>query len=150
MAGSSLIRATVDTNLFVSAALRADGVPAQILAAWRRNAVQLVTSEDLDDEVQNVFARPELARRFRLPNGLRDERMRGLAAAEHVVPRVALPLHVRDPKDDLVLACALGGKADYLVTGDPDLLALDGNHALGSLRVVTPRRFLDLLVASAE
>jgi predicted nucleic acid-binding protein len=44
-----------------------------------------------------------------------------------------------------VLACALGANVDYIVTGDEDLLVLDGHPALGSLRIVTPRAFLTIL-----
>lgn len=42
----------------------------------------------------------------------------------------------------MILASALGSKADYLVTGDADLLALQGEQALGSLRIVTVAVFL--------
>src|SRR5436305_14723362 len=105
---SSPIRATVDTNLFVSAALRDYGHPGQIRAAWRRDAFILVTSPELDEEVVDVFQRPELARRFRMPEHLRTELLDALAGAEHVLPLSPLPSHVRDPKDDKLLARALG------------------------------------------
>ena len=65
----------------------------------------------------------------------------------HPLPRDALPIHCRDPKDDPVLACALGGHADYIVTGDADLLELAGHPDLGALRILTPRVFLTLLQA---
>ena len=44
-----------------------------------------------------------------------------------------------------MLATALDGGADYLVTGDKDLFVLAGDEQLGSLRIVTVRAFLDLL-----
>ncbi len=47
-----------------------------------------------------------------------------------------------DPKDDVIVATAVKARADYLVTGDRHLLAL-GFH--GSIQMVTPRQFLDLL-----
>jgi uncharacterized protein len=139
------VRATVDTNLFVSAALRDHGIPGQIRAAWRREAFILVTSAELEGEVVEVFQRPELARRFRLPENLQAELLLALAGAEHVRPLSPLPVHVRDPKDDKVLACALGGRVDYLVTGDPDLLALADEPAIGELHIITPRGFLVVL-----
>ena len=64
-------------------------------------------------------------------------------AAEPVSPLQDLPLHSRDPKDDKLLSLALGGNADYLITGDNDLLVLDGNPALGNLRIVTAAAFLE-------
>jgi hypothetical protein len=45
----------------------------------------------------------------------------------------------------MVLACALGGAVDYLVMGDQDLLALNGEPALGTLRIVIARALLDVL-----
>src|SRR5437588_12867080 len=105
-------RATIDTNLFVSAAIRADGIPAQVLAAWQHNAFRLVTSSELDDEVADVYQRPELLRRFRIPAEQRAVLITGLLAAEHVTPLYPLPLAVRDPKDEPLLACALGGQVE--------------------------------------
>jgi predicted nucleic acid-binding protein len=67
------------------------------------------------------------------------------ALAVPVTPRRRLPVHIRDPKDERVLAAALGGRADYLVTGDDDLLVLNGDPRIRTLKIVTVREFLDLL-----
>jgi predicted nucleic acid-binding protein len=61
-----------------------------------------------------------------------------------VVPSQS-PLLVRDPKDDMILAAAIGGNADFLVTGDADLLVLANDPKLGHLRIVSPSEFLSLL-----
>ena len=45
----------------------------------------------------------------------------------------------------MILGSALGGKADYLITGDKDLLALRGEPGLGSLRIITVVEFLSVL-----
>jgi len=58
-----------------------------------------------------------------------------------------LPVEVRDPKDEMILASALGGKADYLVTGDDDILVLQDDARLGKLQIVTARAFLNLLIS---
>jgi putative PIN family toxin of toxin-antitoxin system len=59
--------------------------------------------------------------------------------------RVALtapfPAICRDPKDDFLLECAALGRADIIVTGDKDLLALE---SFRSTRILTPRQYLDL------
>jgi len=52
----------------------------------------------------------------------------------------------RDPDDDMIIACALHARADYIVTRDKDLLSLG---AYQGVRMVTPRQFLDLLDASS-
>ena len=52
----------------------------------------------------------------------------------------------RDPKDDAVVACAVEGEADYIVSGDQDLLVL-GRYE--TVQVVTPRQFVDILAPPA-
>jgi predicted nucleic acid-binding protein len=56
-----------------------------------------------------------------------------------------LPLLVRDPMDNDLLAAALGGQADHLVSGDNDLLVLAGDSRLGRLQIVNPRQFLNII-----
>jgi putative PIN family toxin of toxin-antitoxin system len=63
--------------------------------------------------------------------------------AERVIPGAA-PITVRDPKDQDVLGAALSGRVDYLVTGDSDLLVLDGDARLDSLRIVTVAEYFRL------
>jgi uncharacterized protein len=46
----------------------------------------------------------------------------------------------RDPKDDKLLELAVGGNADFLITGDKDLLVLNPFRAV---KIITPREFLD-------
>jgi len=62
-----------------------------------------------------------------------------------VSPRAPFPIHSRDSHDDSFLAVALGGNAEYLITGDDDLLVLQGDPRLGMLRVVTAREYLQIL-----
>jgi putative PIN family toxin of toxin-antitoxin system len=97
-------------------------------------------------EYERVLLRPHFAQKY----GLTPEEIGAflvlIATAAHIVTPVAtLPVAVRDPKDEPVLATALGGRADYLVTGDQDLLVLDGTPELGTLRVIAVREFLAIL-----
>ena len=50
----------------------------------------------------------------------------------------------RDPKDNIVLECAIAGEADFIVTGDNDLLCLNSYR---SIRIITPAHFLKILQA---
>lgn len=59
------------------------------------------------------------------------------------MPEEQLPIRSRDPKDNKLLACALSTNADYLITGDEDLLILNGNPALGALKILTAKDFLN-------
>lgn len=139
-------RAVVDTNLIVSAFLSRQGAPHALLLALYRGAFRLILSTPLREEDADVLARPALVRRYIIPE-------EGVAAffrflerrAQLVTPASALPLDVRDPLDAHVLATAIGGEADFLVSGDDDLLSLRGDARLGALRVVGVREFLGQL-----
>ncbi|MDQ6850290.1 MAG: putative toxin-antitoxin system toxin component, PIN family, partial [Actinomycetota bacterium] len=138
-----LVRATLDTNLFVSGLIR-PGLPALLLDAWLARLFRLVTSEPLREEVAGLLVRPKFQR-----YGFTTERVGGildaLAAAEQAIPLAQIPVSVRDPKDVKVLACALGGRVDYLVTGDDDLHVLQGQPSLRNLRIVSAREFLTII-----
>ena len=94
-------------------------------------------------ELAEVLQRPKLARYFRS----RDvevvlERLR----REGEVVTVEPSRHrSRDPKDDALLDLAVSGRADWLVTGDGDLLVLG---AIGTTRIVTPVVFVEAVTRS--
>ncbi len=138
-------RATVDTNLFVSGAISPTGAPRRLLRAWTDGRFRLVLSADHHAELADVLARPKLARLFRIEPADLAELLAGLAAVPRVIPAPTIPLTVRDPKDAKIVAAALGGEADYLVTGDDDLLVLARDPRLGRLRIVTVAAFLAVL-----
>ena len=141
--------AVLDTNLTVSGAITPHGIPNRILRAYQRHAFTLLSSPELVAEIRDVLTRPKITERYRADTALVDALLAGLnAGLVRPLALDALPVHCRDPKDDHVLACALGGQADYLVTGDADLLVLDGHPALGSLRIITPRAFLAIVEGS--
>ncbi len=140
------VSAVVDTNLIVSAFLTRRGPPHALLQALYAGAFRLLLSDPLQDEYARVLARPRLVQRFALSADEVGAFFRFLAhRAQPVTLRGTLPLAVCDTKDEHVLATALEGSADNLVTGDEDLLVLAGDEQLGSLRIVTVRAFLDLL-----
>ncbi len=67
-----------------------------------------------------------------------------LSQAEVVAGELQLPGVTRDPKDDAIVACAREAGADYIVSGDRDLLDL-GEYK--GTRVVTPREFVEMLAS---
>jgi putative PIN family toxin of toxin-antitoxin system len=139
-------RVVLDTNLFVSALISPTGTPNQLLQLWEGGRIILLTSSELLDEVDSVLHRASIQERYQLAEE-RIERLltRLRLTAEWVMPlNRPLPLHSRDPKDDKLLALALGGNADYLITGDQDLLDLDGEPALENLPIITATAFLEL------
>ena len=135
------MRLLLDTNVLVSAVLFG-GLPQGLVEQAFRGEYELVTSEALLDEFEEVlrerFARPAL-----LARALREE----LASIADMSRPQRIPRASRDPADDMVLAAALGGHADAIVTGDKDLLDLGAYEGMPAL---TTRQALAKLAGSAD
>jgi putative PIN family toxin of toxin-antitoxin system len=140
-----VIRAVLDTNLFVSMAIRPGGVPDQIRLAWQEGGFTLLTSPPLLAEIRRVLAYPRLRRLIRLPRA-EEAALLGLLVEDAEITAGALELAAvaADPTDNMVLACALEGHAHYIVSGDTDLLSM---REYGGIPIITARAFLDVLEA---
>jgi hypothetical protein len=90
-----------------------------------------------------VLSYPRIAERVRLTEAELGALLAALLAKAEVMPgQLRLPGVTRDPKDDAVVACALEGRADYIVSGDQDMLVL-GEYE--GVQVVAPRQFVEIL-----
>jgi putative PIN family toxin of toxin-antitoxin system len=115
-------RVVVDTNLWIRALLGGT-VTRPILEAWRAGEFLVLISQPLLDELEAVAQRPRLAKRIEPAQTkalLEQLRWRGQWVEATTVPPLC-----RDPKDHPVLATALSGKANAIVSGDGDLRADD-------------------------
>ncbi len=135
-------RAVLDTNVFVSGLINPDGKPAAILRALRSKRFTLVSSPPINEEIIEVLNRPRIRDRYGLGDRIFDVSFILWEVAQLVID----PPDVRvssDPDDDKFLAAAVGGRADYLVTGDVgDLLHL---HKYKDVAMVSPREFVSVL-----
>lgn len=127
------MRVVLDTNVLV-AALVADGL-CRDLVRKRTRAHHLITSTQLLDELTEI-----LQRKF----GVEASQLPWLVAYQEraeVVQPDALPEAIcRDPDDDWVLATAITGEAEAIVTGDADLLEIGEYQAI---RILSPRAFVE-------
>jgi uncharacterized protein len=137
------LRAVLDANVYVGALLKPDGPPGQVIDRFLRlGAFELVISPAVAVEVLAVFARPKL-RRYLRPGTRPAEWFACIATLAIEVPGERQVSRLsRDPEDDKYVAAALEGGAEYLVTGDDDLLALG---AYDTVAILSPRAFLDIL-----
>ena len=147
---SQLPRVTIDTNIFISGAILKRGNPYELLEQWRRSAFTLITSEALREELARVLLTPSFALKYRLTQ-IEIAVLFNLVEHKSILatPTKTLQVHSRDLKDDMVLACALSGNADYLVTGDKDLLILNGEPKLKAMQIVTAKKFLEISLKKA-
>lgn len=146
MSAGERARVVIDTNLFVSGTLLKRGAPYRLLEAFRAQQFTLVISEELRAEIAEVLQRPKLAARYQVTEGDVAALLFAIDTGAAFTPLTTPPPgRVRDPKDEAVLLAALSGAADYLVTGDEDLLVLRSDPQLGTLRIVTVTEFLEVL-----
>lgn len=139
-----MIRAVLDANVYVSAAVRPDGPPGQILHRFLRGgAFELVMSQGIVEEVLRALTYPKVRKYIR--PGLDAELwfedivvLSQLVAGKREVKGVS-----KDPDDDKYIAAAIEGRAGFVVAGDSDLLDL---KEFEGIRIMSPRIFLDLLV----
>jgi putative PIN family toxin of toxin-antitoxin system len=146
----AIIRAVLDTSIYVSALLASKGDSGRLLdAGFEQRLFVPVTSPAILDELVDVIARPAIMRRAR-----RD--LAQLAAFHRWVERNAemvegeyqgLDIVPRDAKDNPIAATALEGQVPYLVSRDDDLLSLKVLRVPGHrpVQIVGPRAFLRLL-----
>ena len=136
------MRAVLDPNVLVSAAISPAGPPRQIINAWINGRFELTASPGLLDELRDVLERP----RFRrwISDELAAEFIAGLREAAMILEDPpARPGVSPDLDDDYLIALARGAGADYLISGDRHLLDLPDPDP----PVLTPRQFVELLGA---
>lgn len=142
------MRVLLDKNIFISYLLRVSALSAVnriVEAAVQGDFLPLTTIELLEELIRKVSTKKYLARR--IPPILLEDLIDLLALIGEAIPpsSARIPSVSRDPKDDYLLAYALVGKADYLVTGDEDLLILGG---LVQVKIVTPSAFLSVITTT--
>jgi hypothetical protein len=143
-----MIRAVLDANVIVSAVLTTAGNPARILDAWRTERFALLVSSAILEEVARVLEYPRIARLHHWPRTKIREFVAELAYLGIMAPgEITLSVVRSDPADNRYLECAVEGAADYLVSGDQDLLDLREHHGI---RIVTPKTFLEVLRTNQE
>ena len=117
-----MLRVVLDTSSLVSYALTRGDIMRRVMGHWRANKYVFLSSPQTRAELVAVLARPQIKRLATAPL---DELARVIERYTwHVPGTLDLSGACRDPKDDKFLACALEGKAHYLVSSDNDLLQL--------------------------
>lgn len=130
------MRAVLDTNVLVSALLFG-GLPGELLSSAVRGDLRLVTSEVLLDELEGA-----LERKFGWSRPQTRATRAEIEMLAEVVRPPTVPAVLRDPDDDHVLAAAVAGGVDLLVSGDKDVLALGTYRGVD---IVSPRTAAGLL-----
>lgn len=130
----SNLRVVLDTNVLLSGLAYPANIPGRIVAAWKQGALDVVLSRYILDETARSLPRMP-------PIRLSLDEIRNLVdslifMAEVVEPTALVEDALRDRADLAILGTLLAAQADYLITGDKDLLALADRYPM-----VTPAEF---------
>lgn len=136
------LKVVVDTNILVSSLICERGNPALLINAFKNNEFELISSSQLMDEFIEVIERPHIRQKYKLTDEEIKDFIEYIYRKATMVPGIYKVKRSEDPKDNMFLACALEGRADYLITGDPHLGNLKYYHGI---QIVTVKQILELL-----
>ncbi len=128
------LRVVLDTNVLVSGLAYPGSIPGRIVATWRQGGLDVVLSRYILDVLVRVL--PRLPRIQLTTAEIRDLADSLMFLADMVEPQGEPDKELRDDADQPVLLTLLAARADYLITGDKDLLALGARYP-----VLTPAEF---------
>jgi putative PIN family toxin of toxin-antitoxin system len=141
-----MTRVVLDTNLVISTILSPEGKPATILRMVLNAELDLVLSPALLEEISLVLnyekIRKLFIKRSVTPQKMKDALQKIVKIAVVVSGKTKVNRIDKDPSDNMLLSCALEGKADFIISGDhhlTDLVSFEG------ISIVNPDVFLKLM-----
>lgn len=139
------LRALIDTNVLISYLLVPDShgtIPSIINAAFNSEYTLLLPGPLLTELRSTIKTRKHLVKRVSPEQA--EAVVQALQTVAELLEEISeeVPAVTRDPKDDYLLAYALVGRADYLVTGDDDLLVL---KEVEGVQIIRPAAFKQIL-----
>ncbi|TAK56131.1 MAG: putative toxin-antitoxin system toxin component, PIN family [Dehalococcoidia bacterium] len=138
------MRVVLDTNVIVSAVISNAGPPDAIVNAWRKGSFQLITSAPLLAEIADVLARPQIRKRSGFSAAEEATYVAALSETAILVEPSERLSVIEDPDDNLLIEAAVAARADFIVTGDKQVLELG---AFRDTQIITPARFMAVLAA---
>jgi uncharacterized protein len=139
------MKVILDANVYISYLLgrRSRGSVTQVVETCMTNPqIELIVPPELLDEIRQALLTKPYLRTHISPEERTDLCDALVLVAQMPIPLAAILLLSRDPKDDYLLAHGLIEQADYLVTGDDDLLVL---QRIDDLQIVSVPAFQSVL-----
>jgi putative PIN family toxin of toxin-antitoxin system len=141
-----MIRAVLDTNVWVSALLTPGYPPAKILEFSLTGKVRMIISPAIIREIGRVLQYPKVKKALEkqqiIPQEVEEVILKLLRVALITPGEILAEAVSGDPADDMVIACALEGEADFIISGDHHLTDLESYRGI---KIVAPATFLALI-----
>jgi putative PIN family toxin of toxin-antitoxin system len=137
------MRVVLDTNVIVSAFISPTSPAAHILEAYQTGTFTLVVSSEILQEYEETLTYEKVRRYHKLDQSQIAKAVQDLAATASVVELIPLVAVIsQDADDNALFACALAGHAQYIVSGDARVLAVEQYQGIHTL---SPASFLVLV-----
>lgn len=135
------MRIVLDTNVWISGLILPKSNAGIILDAWKNGQYTIVCSDPILKEMERVLQYPKIAKRLNLDDvKLRQYLDLLIFFTEHVNVQKELVIVENDPDDSLILTTLIASKANWLITGDDELLKLKDAYPILSIK-----EFCDLI-----
>jgi putative PIN family toxin of toxin-antitoxin system len=132
------LRAVLDTNIMVSVAFAKKGLARELRDMIADEAFTLVTSKEIVKELYRVLFYPHIVKRFKPSKSDINEFIAMILDRADITNGLYEVKKIKDdPTDNMFLACAMEGKADYIVSRDPHLRNLKQFHGIKIIDVTT-------------
>ena len=133
-----MLRVVLDSNVILSGLMSPKGTTGRIVQAWKDNRLTLLICEAQLEEIKRVLAYPKIQKRLNWSAEKINLFVKLLAYRSEYVDISGVKAYVpQNADDEMLLATLVAAKADYLVSGDSDLLALRESYV-----IITPAQFL--------
>jgi uncharacterized protein len=132
------VKVVLDTNVLLSGLMFPGSLPGRIIGAWDETRFEVALSLPQLEEIARVLSYPKIRRRLKWDDQVIEQFVKQLYVRVEMVDLKGTPAVVpSDPDDAVILATLIAAKADILVTGDADLLALRDRYP-----IETPAEFV--------
>lgn len=137
------MRVVLDTNQYVSAVLKPESNSARLIALAAEGRITLIISPDILAEIRRVLAYPKLQKLHGRPEEEIEQFIRKTEKIAIITPgEMAIDVITEDSSDNIILACAVEGNADFIVSGDHHLKDLG---AFQGIEILDPGAFLEII-----
>lgn len=139
-----MLRAVLDANVFASSLICPLGAPGKILKQFlEKKSFELVLSKEIVKEIQRCLFYPRVRKYIKAKDEEIKQWILGLEwLADFAEGQLEENIVKKDPDDDKYLVAAFEGKAQFVVSGDSDLLEIKEYQGI---QIVTPKEFLKML-----
>ena len=131
------MRVVLDTNQHISAIIRPNGHPAQIVKLWRIGLIEIAISPFILEEFEAVVHRPRIQEKYNLSGADIAGYLEALRMFAVIVPgAITLNAVPDDPDDNIIIACAIEAEVDMIISGDQHLLSLGSYQGIPIVKAV--------------